>query len=232
MKKYSFDQWCKRDWLKFSLVIAGFLLVLMLINWNNWSVSLKCLSVITALVPVHATEEWVFPGGFSYQYNLFLNKSDHPKCYPMNRASDMVTVLGTTLMYAVITLYFAISGNTVPAGIVLGAACFSTLEVVGHTFFGIKAYLTFKDKGKTTIYGVGSMTVYSGFLVLGTIMFREIALLGLSGKDILYCMVLLGIIVVFVVAPEIKFKDKESSYAYPDCGYYERFLNDKGEAER
>lgn len=231
MNKYNFNRWCKTEWLKFSLLIAGFMLVFMLVNWNNWSVSLKCLSVITALVPIHATEEWVFPGGFSYQYNLFLNKSDHPKCYPMNRASDMITVLGTTLMYAVITLYFAITGNVVPTGVVLGAACFSTLEVAGHTFFGIKAYLTFKDKGKTTIYGVGSMTAYAGFLVLGTIMFREIALLGLTSKDFIYCMMVLGIIIIFVVVPEIIFKDKESPYAYQDCGYYEKFLDDENKCE-
>ena len=225
MKKYTFNQWCKTAWLKFSLMITGCMLVLMLINWNTWSIALKCIAVVAALVPIHATEEWIFPGGFAFQYNLFLNKSESPNCYPMNRASDMITVLGTTIMYAIITLYFAVTGKGVPSGILLGATCFSALEVSVHTFFGIKAYLKFKDNGKTTIYGTGSMTAYTGFLVLGIIMFREILALGVSGKDVIFCIVILGITSILCFVPEIKFKDKKSPYAYSNSGYYERFLD-------
>ena len=225
MKKYNFNEWCKTAWLKFSLLITGGMLVLMLINGNTWSTPLKCIAVVAALVPVHATEEWIFPGGFAFQYNLFLNKSAYPNCYPMNRASDMITVLGTTIMYAIITLYFAVTGKNVPSGILMGAACFSALEVSVHTFFGIKAYLKFKDHGKTTIYGTGSMTAYTGFLVLGIIMLREILTLGVSGKDIVFCVIILGITSILCFVPEIKFKDTKSPYAYPDSGYYERFLN-------
>ena len=154
MKKYSFNQWCKTAWLKFSLMITGCMLVLMLINWNTWSVLLKCIAVVAALVPVHATEEWIFPGGFAYQYNLFLNKSEYPNCYPMNRASDMITVLGTTIMYAVITVYFAA-----------------------------------------------------------------------TGKDVIFCILILGITSILCFVPEIKFKDTKSPYAYSNSGYYERFFN-------
>ena len=225
MKNYNFNQWCKTAWLKFSLMITGCMLVLMLINWNTWSTPLKCIAVVAALIPVHATEEWIFPGGFAFQYNLFLNKSEYPACYPMNRASDMVTVLGTTIMYAIITIYFAITGKSVPGGILLGATCFSALEVSVHTFFGIKAYFTFKDRGKTTIYGTGSMTAYTGFLVLGIIMIRQMIAIGLSGKVILFCILVLGITSILVFVPEIKFKDTNSPYAYSSSGYYERFLN-------
>ena len=225
MKKFNFNQWCKTAWLKFSLIITGCMLVLLLINWNTWSTPLKCVAVVAALIPVHATEEWIFPGGFAFQYNLFLNKSDIPNCYPMNRASDMVTVLGTTIMYAIITLYFAISGKNVPSGILLGAACFSALEVSVHTFFGIKAYLKFKGNGKSTIYGTGSMTAYTGFLVIGIIMLREIISLGVTGRDIIFCILILGITSILCFIPEIKFKDKNSPYAYSNSGYYERYLN-------
>ena len=75
------------------------------------------------------------------------------------------------------------------------------------------------------------MTAYAGSLVLGTIMFREIMLLGLTSKDLIYCMMILGIIVIFVVVPEVVFKDKESPYAYKDCGNYERFLDDENKCE-
>ena len=224
MTKDIFNHWCKTAWLKFSLLISGFMLVLILINWNCWSLSLKCIAAIAALVPVHATEEWIFPGGFAFQYNLFLNKSDHPNCYPMNRASDMITVLGTTIMYAAITLYCSTRGVLVPTGILLGATCFSALEVSVHTFLGIKAYFKFKDKGKSTIYGTGSMTAYTGFLMLGIIMFQEILHLEISSFDIFLCVIILAITSCLCFIPEIKFKDKNSPYAYSNSGYYEKFL--------
>lgn len=227
MKENSLNRWCKTAWLKCSLTITGIMIVFMLINWNTWSLSLKCVAMIAALVPVHATEEWIFPGGFAFQYNLFLNKSEYPNCYPMNRASDMVTVLGTIIMYAAITVYFSVTGTEVPNGILLGATCFSALEVSVHTFFGIKAYLKFKEKGKTTIYGTGSMTAYTGFLVLGMIMLREILATGIVMSDVIFCIVILGITSILCFVPEIKFKDKNSPYAYSDSGYYERFLKDE-----
>ena len=224
MKKYDLNQWCKTAWLKFGLVISGVMLVLVLINWNTWALPLKCVAAVAALIPVHATEEWIFPGGFAFQYNLFLNKSKYPTAYPMNRASDMFTVLATTLMYAALVLYFAVTGRVVPSGVLLGAICFSTLEVSVHTYFGIRAYLQFKAKGKTTVYGPGSMTAYTGFLMLGVIMLREVLANGVTGMDVLYCILILAATSVFVFVPEAKLKDIHSPYAYPNSGYYERFM--------
>lgn len=200
------------------------MLVLVVVNWNTWPLALKCVAAVAALVPVHAAEEWIFPGGFAYQYNLFLNKSECPMAYPMNRASDMVTVLGTTVMYALLTVYFAVTGCDVPSGVLLGATCFSALEVSVHTYFGIRAYGKFKGKGKTTIYGAGSMTAYTGFLVLGCIMLRQILAMGVTITDIAWCIAVLGITSILVFVPEAAFKDKNSPYAYPNRGYYERFL--------
>lgn len=223
MKKYSFNRWCKRDWLKFSLSISGLMVLLLIINGSNWPVPLCCMAVITALVPVHASEEWFFPGGFAYQYNLFLYNSDHPLACPMNRASDMITVLGTTLMFACITLFSAISGHAVPSGVLLGAFCFSLLEISVHTYFGIRAYLKFKDRGKTTIYGAGSMTAYFGFLPLASVLIRQVLALGLSAFDIGLCLLVLGCIALLCFVPEAKFKDPHSPYAFGSKGYYERF---------
>ena len=225
MKKDAFNQWCKTAWLKFSLLITGCMLALMLFNWNTWSPTLKCIAAVAALIPVHASEEWFFPGGFAFQYNLFLYKSKYPNAYPMNRASDMVTVLGTTIMYAAITLYFAFTGQNVPSGILLGAACFSALEVSVHTYFGIRAYMKFRSNGKTTIYSAGSMTAYTGFLPLGFIMLRYILAAGLSASDLIFCILILGITSVLCFVPEGKFKDIHSPYAYPNNGYYARFTD-------
>ena len=224
MKKINFDEWCKSLWLKFSLLITGVMIVLILVFWNIWSVPLKCIAAIAALIPVHATEEWFFPGGFAFQYNLFLYKSEKPKAYPMNRASDMVTVLGTTIMYAAIVFCFMINGKSLPNGVLLGATCFSFLEVSVHTYFGIRAYNKFEDKGKTTIYSAGMMTAYTGFLPLAVIMIRQIILQGIGVKDIVICLLILGITSILCFVPEKKFKNTDSPYAYPDTGYYEKYI--------
>lgn len=42
---------------------------MILLNWESWSTELKIVASVAALMPVHVIEEWVFPGGFHYQYN-------------------------------------------------------------------------------------------------------------------------------------------------------------------
>ena len=223
MKKMNFDRWCRTEWLKFSLLLTAVMEILILVNWNTWSTPLKCVAAVAALVPIHATEEWVFPGGFAYQYNTFLYKSKYPLCYPMNRASDMVTVLGTTIMYACLVLFFAATGKAVPSGILLGAFCFSLLEISFHTYCGIRAFLKFRDKGKSTIYGTGSMTAYVGFLPLAAVMLRQIIAQGVALQDVGFCIVILGITAFLCFVPEEKFKNEHSPYAYRTKGYYERY---------
>ena len=223
MKKMNFDRWCRTEWLKFSLLITAVMEILILVNWNTWSTSLKCVAAIAALIPVHATEEWIFPGGFAYQYNTFLYKSQHPLCYPMNRASDMVTVLGTTIMYACLVLFFAVSGKVVLNGILLGAFCFSLLEISFHTYCGIRAFLKFKNKGKSTIYGTGSITAYVGFLPLAAMMLRQIMAQGVTLQDVGVGIAILGMTAFLCFVPEEKFKNEHSPYVYRTKGYYERY---------
>ena len=224
MKKTGFNRWCDKLWLLFSLCISGLMILLTLFHWEDWSASLKLTAALTALIPVHATEEWFFPGGFAYQYNTFLQRSKQPTHTPMNRASDMVTVLGTTVMYAILTLVFAFTNQTLPVGVLLAGAFFSLLEISFHTFCGISAFLRFKKRGKSTIYGPGSMTAYTGFLPLAGVLFRTIHTLGVTGLDIGICVLLLGITAVLCLAPEAYFKKRSYLYAFPSNGYYDRYL--------
>lgn len=223
MKKMNFDRWCRTEWLKFSLLITAAMEISILVNWNTWNTSLKCVAAVAALVPVHAVEEWIFPGGFAYQYNTFLYKSRYPLCYPMNRASDMVTVLGTAIMYACLVLFFAVSGKAVPSGILMSLFGFSILEISFHTYCGVRAFLKFRNKGKSTIYGAGSMTAYVGFLPLACVTLRQIIMSNISLQDIGFCAAILGMIALLCFVPEEKFKNEHSPYAYRTKGYYERY---------
>lgn len=223
MSESKLSRWCEKTWILFGLCITALMTILVLVNWNTWDFKLKALATITALIPVHATEEWIFPGGFHFQYNSVF-KSDCPDCYPMNRLSDMITVLGTDIMYAVIVLYFAITGKDVPVGALIGATAFSFLEVFFHTFCGIRAFFKYRKQGKSTIYGSGSMTAYLGFLVLGILMLFTILDSTITSADWIFCAAILGITVCFCFIPEAVTKKKDTPYFFKTNGYYDRYV--------
>lgn len=224
MKKTGLNWWCDRAWIKFGCCITAFVTIMILMNWKTWSLELKCIAALTALIPIHVVEEWIFPGGFNFQYNTFLYKSDRPDRYPMNRASDMITVLGTTFMYLILTIIFAINRGEVSTGVMMSGIAFSLLETTFHTYCGIRAYFKYKKKGKTTIYGPGSITAYMGFAILGSIMFYTLQGKTIETADWFICMIILGGIGALCLIPEIIFKSKDSKYYFETNGYYDRFL--------
>ena len=70
--------WCYSAWILFSLCFAGVMTAIILYYWNDWSIQLKGVAAISVILPIHVVEEWVFPGGFHYQYNTFAFHSDIP----------------------------------------------------------------------------------------------------------------------------------------------------------
>lgn len=224
MEKVSkMNRWCDRQWIIFGLWITVIMTAVILVFWNDWSTELKILAAIAALVPIHVVEEWVFPGGFHYQYNYF-NKSDQLDRYPMCRKSDMFTNLIATFGYVALTIWCAVRGE-VPTGIIMGTIGFCLLEVILHTMFGIQMYNRFKSKGKTTIYGPGSITAYFCFGVYGVILGWCMAGRTITGADWWMCAgVILFIGLCCVIGPESIIKKKDNEYFFKSAGYFERFL--------
>lgn len=218
------DLWCDRRWIKFGCVVSAVMLVCILGFWNSWGTDLKILASVAVLIPLHVVEEWVFPGGFHYQYNVTIYHSDRPDRYPMCRLSDMFTNLITTFIYVALVIYSLATGSVHP-GFLIGTAIFSLLELVGHTLFGAMMYFKFRSKGKTTIYGPGSITAYFGF---GPIF--VLSLYCLQGSTITALDWVLGIglllcIAIFcILIPENVIKDKDSKYYFKSAGYFDRFL--------
>ena len=97
--------WCYRAWILFSLCFAGVMTAIILYYWNDWSIQLKGVAAISVILPIHVVEEWVFPGGFHYQYNTFAFHSDIPDRYPMCRVSDTITNLSGTFLFAGLALW-------------------------------------------------------------------------------------------------------------------------------
>ena len=223
MKK-DLSWWCDRAWIIFGCWITALMTILILANWRSWSAELKIVAAIAALIPIHVIEEWVFPGGFHFQYNTFLYKSEQPDRYPMCRVSDMITNLGATFMYVAFTLICINNGNVVSTGMIMGTIGFCILEVVIHTFFGTMAYLKYRVNGKKTIYGPGSITAYLGFGVFGVILWYGMQGRMIAGPDWLVCIgILAAIAFVWILIPENIIKKKDNKYFFASKGYYERF---------
>ena len=83
----------------------------------------------------------------------------------------------------------------------------------------------FRKKGKTTIYGPGSITAYFGFVPLGIIAVYCISEKTIILTDWIICLgILLFIGVICILIPENTIKKKESPYFFESEGYYKRFL--------
>ena len=224
-KKQDFwSWWCYRTWIKFGLCITGLVTIAILMYWNEWSTPVKVLAAIGALVPIHVVEEWVFPGGFHYQYNLFTHFSKQPDCYPMHRLSDAVTNLVATFLFISLALWYVLSGNEVPASLVLMTVGFCILEVVLHTYYGFMSWLRFRKAGKTTIYGPGSITAYFGFGVLGAILSYKLPDYTITTTDWQWGTVELIAIVCFILIQEQLQKNRNTRFKFPSAGYFERFI--------
>lgn len=224
MNKTGMNRWCDRTWIKFGCMITMIMTILILINWTQWTTELKIIAAVAALIPIHVVEEWVFPGGFHYQYNTTLYHSEQPDRYPMCRMSDMITNLAATFLYIGLTIASVCIGEVI-TGVIMGTIGFCALEFCLHTVFGIVMYRRFKSKGKSTIYGPGSLTAYLGFLVFGVVLLYCMDGRYITGADIAICIGILAFIaVICILIPENLIKRKDSKYYFESSGYFERFL--------
>ena len=220
------DRWCTRQWIFFGLCITFVMTAVILWKWNEWNAELIITAAIAALIPIHVVEEWVFPGGFHYQYNYCMG-SDQLDRYPMCRKSDMFTNLIATFMYIGFTVYAVCNDGIVPTGIVVGTIGFCALEVIIHTYFGVMMYRKFHSAGKQTIYGPGSLTAYLCFGAWGVILCYGVNWNQLTGGDWLLAaaVVLIGVGLLSVLLPESLIKKRDNDYFFHSAGYFERFIN-------
>lgn len=216
--KNVFLKWCHHYWLIAEFALGIIMLILLIVNWNTWSIETKFCCTIPIFIAIHVAEEWKLPGGFHYQYNLFY-KSENPDKYPLNQKSDMFINLGATIFFTILT--FCPSNN----GLVAMASFFGFAESMIHTVFGIKMMQAFKNQGKKTIYGPGTTTAYLYFFTIGICGILYILKTGFDLNcllTLLFCVVIT--VGVFIVGLEKIFSNPNTAYAYPSAGYFEKFL--------
>lgn len=212
-------KWCQKPWLYVMYVLGAVLCVVAALNWNHWPFEMKMVAVNAIILPAHVFEEWQFPGGFSYQYNMVMG-SDRLDRYPMNRLTDMITNFGGEILF--MTMLIPGIANT---GTTLALTVFGWLEVIIHTAIGVFMWAKFKARGKRSIYGPGSATSYIGFLPAAIWGTQWLLQQTITGVDIRNAAILLAIMLVgLILVPENLFKRKENPYVFESAGYYERFL--------
>lgn len=206
-------------WLYVITLISGIIIGITIIKWNEWSFQTKIFAFATALLPLHVLEEWRFPGGFHYMYNIMV-KSENPDRYPMNQLSDMFTnFIG--IVFGIIVLFVGVNPIFLVMQLFLCMA-----EIFGHIKGGVFSYKRFKEKGKKTIYNPGFVTTFFGYLPIAIAIIVSFLidtppvwwhwLVGISFG------VVLG--VLSLKLPEKITQNENTPYGYDwGNGYYEKF---------
>lgn len=213
------NNWCKKTWL-YVLYASGVIMLLFYIFnlYYHWNEDAYIVGLFPIILPFHVFEEWQFPGGFHYHYNVVMG-SKYPNRYPMSRLTDMLTNSIAQVIFIIITF------TGVNSSIYFALLCFSIIEVVAHTFFGVRMYKLFKEKGKRTIYAPGSVTAYCGFGVVAIMLIMKLGEINIIGNEVIVGIVyLLLFLVVVILLPEGLLKKEDNEYAYSSAGYYEKYL--------
>ncbi len=206
-------------WLYVITAISGVIIGIAAVKRNDWDLQTKIFAFATALLPLHVLEEWRFPGGFHYMYNI-MAKSEKPDCYPMNQLSDMFTNL-IGVIFGIVVLFVGVNSIFLIMQLFLCIA-----EIFGHTKGGIFSYKRFKAKGKKTIYNPGMFTAIFGYLPVATAIF----VFFITDNPPLWWQWLIGIgcgIVLGTISlkfPEKVTQNENSPYGYDwGNGYFEKF---------
>lgn len=190
---------------------------------NRDKINTLCTFAIIVLI-LHVLEEWVFPGGLHYSYNID-HGSSVLSCYPMNRLTDMITNFGGVILGCVVLKFH---GFRKPAGVAV--MMFSAFEVIIHIVIGITSLKTFGKYGMNTLYSPGLVTSLFGFLPIVTALAKELFFTDKKRPTvkewIMATVAMFGLCFLLINLPEMLLSDKKSPYTFTDRGYYERFAQE------
>lgn len=208
-------------WLYVITIIGFFLSILLIYNWNVWPITTKLAVASIISLVLHVLEEWKFPGGFYYMYNLQHNSDEEiSNRYPMNQLTDMLTNF-IPIIFGCVMICFKM-----PYIVSLMWFLLSAMEIVVHTLAGFQTKKRFANKGKKTIYNPGFATTYLCFfpIFIGFI----ISFFTYHTPTILE--IFLAIVFTLIMAKicinwaENTFKSRTSPYCYNwGKGYFNKF---------
>lgn len=207
-------------WIYVMIFIAIILVAKVIKNKGKWSkLDIYCTLTI-AVLAFHVIEEWIFPGGLHYSYNIS-HGSSILSSYPMNRLTDMITNFGGVILGCVILKYFRFNKSSS-----LAVMFFCFMEVVIHILIGVQDLGIFYQYGARLFYDPGLITSIFGFLPLGILLGKELFKSKSKPKlkDWLYAIVGTFLFAFLLInLPEDLLKNENTSYYFTDRGYYEKY---------
>ena len=209
-------------WLYVMTAIGGFLAALLICRWDVWPMHTTLAAAGMIALVLHVLEEWRFPGGFFYMYNL-MHKSPESIAdrYPMSQLTDMMT------NFVPVVFGCAMLAIGMPYVISLMWFLLSAMEVVVHTVAGFHCIRLFGSRGKKGIYNPGLLTSYFCFLpvLIGYIYSFMVYRAPTAAELILAVVCTLAMSYLIIHLPEARLKNEDSPYAYDwGRGYFEQFL--------
>lgn len=213
-------KWCDRTWL-YAVYFLGIVMGCALIwNWASWEQSRKLVCILAIFVPMHIFEENSFPAGFYFMNNIGFH-SKEPMAYPQNQCTNMVTNLGAEIVLILVT----ISSLKIEVSAVTLVVFFGLGETLNHTRSGILMYRRYREKGKKTIYGPGTVTSWCMMIPLSVAGVKWLTVHSFTGMQILGGIgIFMGIAVFLILLPfAISIKVKSKRFAFDDKGYFEKY---------
>ncbi len=220
MKKSLLQRWCDRSWLYAVYFLGIFMGCALIWNWNSWEVSQKLVCLLAVVVPMHIFEENSFPGGFYFMNNTGFH-SKQPMVYPQNECTNMVTNLGAEIVLILVTF----STMRIEVSAVTLVIFFGLGETLNHTRAGILMYRRYRDVGKKTIYGPGTVTSWCMLVPLAVASIRWLTFHPFTAGEVIGGIgIFLGIAVCLIGLPfVISIRVKSKRFAFEDLGYFEKY---------
>ncbi len=212
-------------WLSIWLyVMAAIGLVLGIRIWKKrkeWDkLNSLCALAILALI-LHVLEEWVFPGGLHYSYNI-AHGSALLSRYPMNRLTDMITNFGAVVLGCIV---LKAGGFRKTAAIAV--MLFSAFEVGVHLTIGVRDMQIFGVYGMNTLYSPGLVTSLFGFLPIAVGLAICLFWKNENRPKFTHWVMAIAVTAFFcfllITLPEAVLGSEDSPYEFTDRGYYEPF---------
>jgi len=220
VKETLLQKWCDQAWLYVIYLLGIIMGNILLIRWSAWDFPQIFMCLLAVMIPLHVFEENTAPGGFFFMNNLG-RKSDNPLAYPQSRLTNMITNLGAEIYVIILTVF----GSKLGAAAVVAVIIFGIGELAHHTPSGINMLRRYKSKGKTTIYGPGTITSWICLLPMSVYGCYWLYGSSFDWRDILLGIGLMLFVIVFLllIPLGISGKVKSEKYAFTSAGYFDKY---------
>jgi len=220
--------WILSVWLYISAGIAGAAAFYVFTNRKSISVPRKICGVFVIFLVCHMIEEYVYPAGFQYIFNMMYGSTD-PAAYPLNELSCMVTNFVAVLFFA-----FVLWKWSEKVWVTLTIAIFGIAQVIVHSILGFASLELFGQAGQIVPYAPGLFNSIFMLLPLSVYCFIYLAKskslsmkhAGASLKEIVIAILVVVVLVVGLIMLPMQTlgNDPDTVFTFTSNGYYDRFL--------